>query len=453
MGIDNIKEAQSPTPVLKVVGVGGGGGNAVNRMVSCGIRAVEFYVANTDVQDLSASLAPHRVQLGTLCTRGLGAGAKPEIGREAALEDIDAVRASLAGADMVFITAGLGGGTGTGAAPVIAEVARELGCLTVGVVTKPFKFEGRVRARNGDQGILQLRKHVDTLIVIPNDNLLLLANRKTTIQEAFGLADDVLRVAIQGISDLINEQGLINVDFADVRTIMANMGHAIMGTGVASGENRAIEAAEKAISCPLLDNCKIDGAKGILINVTGPANVGMYEVNEAARYITDHADEDANIIFGAAIDESMQDELEVTVIATGFGDPETEEAAPKESEESARFRPSYNVYSSEPRAERKPPKLHAMPSKSFKPEPPEHRADINEMDVPSVDFSADTDPLNEENVFELDNPILEQVETEPQIPQSYRPVEKPATAREGGIRSDLDIPPFIRKRSQRFADE
>lgn len=460
MGIENIRERQSVLPTLKVVGIGGGGGNAVNRMVSCGIRSVEFYVANTDVQDLNSSLTPNRMQLGTLCTRGLGAGAKPEIGREAALEDLDAIRANLEGADMVFITAGLGGGTGTGAAPIIAEIARELGCLTVGVVTKPFKFEGKVRQRNGEQGILQLRKHVDTLIVIPNDNLLLLANKKTTIQEAFALADDVLRVAIQGISDLISEQGLINVDFADVRTIMANMGHAIMGTGVASGENRAIEAAEKAISCPLLDNCKIDGAKGILINVTGPANVGMYEVNEAARYITDHADEDANIIFGAAIDDTMEDELEVTVIATGFGDQDFEEPAPPEVTEKSDYRPTFNVYSSEPEPKPIAPIIQPMIPPEISP-PPQERAAIDvavrDADVPTINFSEEPRSLNmemkAENVFELDNPIVEPIETEPQIPESYRPEENSASSRDGSIHSDLDIPPFIRKRSSRFADE
>ncbi|HUJ77071.1 MAG TPA: cell division protein FtsZ, partial [bacterium] len=332
VGIEDIKEVAPGQPVLKVVGVGGGGGNAVNRMISSGIRYVDFIVANTDLQDLRTNLAPYKLQLGTRCTRGLGAGAKPDVGREAALEDIESIREHLLGADMVFITAGLGGGTGTGAAPVIAEVAREIGCLTVGVVTKPFKFEGRIRQRNGEEGILQLRKHVDTLIVIPNDNLLMLANKKTSIVEAFTMADDVLRTAIQGISDLINKEAYINLDFADVRTVMSNMGQAIMGTGVGTGDNRAIEAAERAIRSPLLDDCRIDGAKGILLNISGPSSLTMFEVNEAASFITDHADDDAVIIFGARIDDSLpENQIEVTVIATGFGgrapQEKTQEAA------------------------------------------------------------------------------------------------------------------------------
>lgn len=450
-GIQDIREVQPSAPVLKVFGVGGGGGNAVNRMVSCGIRAVDFYVANTDMQDLSNSLAPHRVQLGTMCTRGLGAGAKPEVGREAALEDMEAIRDALAGSDMVFITAGLGGGTGTGAAPVIAEIAREMGCLTIGVVTRPFKFEGKVRQRNGDQGIAQLRKHVDTLIVIPNDNLLLLANKKTSIQEAFSLADDVLRVAIQGISDLINVEGLINVDFADVRAIMANMGHAIMGTGLASGENRAIEAAEKAISCPLLDNSKIDGAKGILINITGPSNIGMYEVNEAARYITDHADDDANIIFGAAIDDSLQDQIEVTVIATGFGDNEDERSEEREAAKPGNYRRPFAVYSSEPKHEEEITAPAARMRAVF---PEAAQVDAGRDPLPELAglaLSEAAQPITEEEVFELENPIIEPVETAPQTPESYRPEGR--GAKPNSVRADLDIPAFIRKRSARFTDE
>jgi cell division protein FtsZ len=320
VGIEDIRDATPGAPVIKVVGVGGGGGNAVNRMISSGIRHVEFVAANTDLQDLKSNLAPYKIQLGSRCTRGLGAGAKPDVGREAALEDVETLREYLAGSDMVFITAGLGGGTGTGAAPVIAEVAREIGCLTVGVVTKPFKFEGKVRQRNGEEGILHLRKHVDTLIVIPNDNLLMLANKRTSIMEAFTMADDVLRIAIQGIADLISKEAYINLDFADVRTVMSNMGQAIMGTGIATGDNRAIEAAERAISSPLLDDCRIDGAKGILLNISGSSSLTLHEVNEAASYVTDHADEDAVIIFGARIDENIPSEqIEVTVIATGFG--------------------------------------------------------------------------------------------------------------------------------------
>jgi cell division protein FtsZ len=457
VGIEDIKEVGPSAPVLKVVGIGGGGGNAVNRMIATGIRSVDFIVANTDLQDLRASLAPHKLQLGGRCTRGLGAGAKPEIGREAALEDIETIREHLAGADMVFITAGLGGGTGTGAAPVVAEVAKELGCLTVGVVTKPFKFEGKVRARNGEEGIVQLRKHVDTLIVIPNDNLLLLANKKTSIVEAFSMADDVLRVAIQGISDLINNEGLINLDFADVHTVMADMGQAIMGTGTGSGENRAIEAAEKAIHSPLLDDCRIDGAKGILINVTGPHTLTLHEVNEAASFVEEHADDDANIIFGATIDDTMpEDQIEVTVIATGFnGAPIRERnGRPATRGESPRLRSNYRVFSSarndtvrpEEDEDDEPP---APAASSGAPVAGAESALYAAMSIGKPEPAQTREP---EDVFELKDPILEPVETKPQIPISYRPEEK-RSGRAGQIDSDLDIPTFIRRRSSRFPED
>lgn len=460
-GIEDIKEIGPKPPVLKVVGVGGGGGNAVNRMVSAGIRGVDFIVANTDVQDIKNSLAPYKLQLGTRCTRGLGAGAKPEVGREAALEDMEAIREHLSGSDMVFITAGLGGGTGTGAAPVIAEVAREMDCLTVGVVTKPFKFEGQVRKRNADEGIVQLRKHVDTLIVIPNDNLLTLANRKTSIIEAFSMADDVLRIAIQGISDLINTDGLINLDFADVRTVMAGMGQAIMGMGTGSGERRAIEAAEKAIHSPLLDNISVDGAKGILINVTGPASLTLHEVYEAASFIEDHADDEANIIFGATINEALEDVVEITVIATGFG----EKSAAKKNRDNAeaeRVRPrgSFKVYSSIP--ENQPDAQSdefADPFPALEPKPPIEA--IEEADQPpatavaepTVERSEPEAASRDDAVYELDDPILEPIEIPPQIPSSYRPEEKRNAGRNGGVESDLDIPTFIRRRSQRYSDD
>ncbi|MBI4081930.1 MAG: cell division protein FtsZ [Candidatus Lambdaproteobacteria bacterium] len=435
IGIEQIREVGQSTPVvLKVVGVGGGGGNAVNRMIGAGVGGVEFVVANTDLQDLGSSLAPNRLQLGSRLTRGLGAGAKPEIGRESALENLDAIRDHLQGADMVFITAGMGGGTGTGAAPVIAEVARELGSLTVAVVTKPFKFEGKVRARNCDEGILQLRKHVDTLIVIPNDNLLLLANKKTSIVEAFTMADDVLRVAIQGISDLISKEGLINLDFADVQTVMANRGQAIMGMGVGNGENRAVEAAEKAIHSPLLDDCRIDGAKGILINVTGSSSMGLHEVYEAASFIEDHADDDATIIFGASIDDSLDDRVEITVIATGFG-PSSAEPVRKEkdAERGARGRSAFKVYST-PAAE---PLLSPAAVES----------------IAEAVAAAPPAAAREEDVFELRDPIMEPVETKPQFPSSYRPEEKHGGSRKPGVESDLDIPTFIRRRSSRLSEE
>jgi cell division protein FtsZ len=448
MGIEEIKEVGPTPPNLKVIGVGGGGGNAVNRMISAGIRGVQFIVANTDLQDIKKSLAPYKLQLGTRCTRGLGAGAKPEVGREAAMEDVDAIRDYLTGADMCFITAGMGGGTGTGAAPVIAEVAREMGCLTVGVVTKPFKFEGKVRKRNADDGILQLRKHVDTLIVIPNDNLLTLANRKTSIIEAFSMADDVLRTAIQGISDLINNDGLINLDFADVRTVMAGMGQAIMGLGVGSGENRAIEAAEKAIHSPLLDNVNIDGAKGILINVTGPGSMTLHEVYEAASFIEDHADEEANIIFGATIDEALEDRLEITVIATGFGGNDAEKkAAREEGANKIRPRNSFKMFSSSPASPAQDEEVarggfeQVLPPRPLEPRPPEP--------MPAGPVASQE---KEEPVFELNDPILEPIETAPQIPSSYRPEEKRGNGR-SGLDSDLDIPTFIRRRSKTLAED
>ncbi len=319
--------------VIKVVGVGGGGGNALNTMITSGLSGVEFVAANTDAQALHHSRAPVRVQLGTDVTRGLGCGANPEKGRQSALEVRDRLRELLIGADMVFVTAGLGGGTGTGAAPIIAEVAREVGALTVAVVTKPFNFEGRVRQRHAETGMDELHRVVDTLITIPNQRLLALAGRNTAMKDAFGLADDVLNGAVKGISDLITVHGLINLDFADVRTIMNEMGMALMGTGIGRGDNRAVEASRAAISSPLLEDLSIEGARGVLINITGGSDMTLYEVNEAASLVQEAAHEDSNIIFGAVIDESMpEEEVRVTVIATGLEDdrlgrrPEQDEA-------------------------------------------------------------------------------------------------------------------------------
>lgn len=304
---------------IKVVGVGGGGGNAINTMIKSRMEGVDFYAANTDLQALKSHLAPQKIQLGHESTRGLGAGSNPDIGRAAAQEDEKGIADALQGADMVFVTAGMGGGTGTGAAPIVAKVAKSLGILTVGVVTKPFSFEGKRRSRVADEGIAALKENVDTLITIPNEKLLTIAGKDTTMLEAFKRADEVLLHAVKGISDLITVQGLINLDFADVRTIMAEMGMALMGAGVGHGENRAVDAATKAISSPLLENVSIRGATGLLINVTGGANMTLHEVNEASRLIQEEAHEDANIIFGAVIDENMSDEIRVTVIATGFG--------------------------------------------------------------------------------------------------------------------------------------
>jgi cell division protein FtsZ len=303
---------------IKVVGVGGGGGNAVNRMIDSHLRGIEFIAANTDLQALSKCRASQKLQIGTGLTKGLGAGADPEVGRKAALEDTERILEMLDGADMVFLTAGLGGGTGTGAAPIIASLASEIGALTVAVVTKPFGFEGRRRMQLAERGVEELRGAVDTLITIPNERLLSFVERGTPLAEAFRIADDVLRQAVQGISDLITIPGEVNVDFADVRTIMTGMGMALMGTGVAKGENRALEAAQRAISSPLLEETSIQGARGVLLNISGGHDLTLYEVAEAARIIAEAVDPDANIISGMVIDAALDDAMKVTVIATGF---------------------------------------------------------------------------------------------------------------------------------------
>ncbi len=304
---------------IKVIGVGGGGNNAVNRMIEHGVQGVEFIAVNTDAQALNLSKAEVKIQLGTKLTRGLGAGANPEVGRKAAEESKEQLEEALQGADMIFVTAGMGGGTGTGAAPVIAQVAKEIGALTVGVVTRPFMFEGRKRSTQAVTGIDGLKENVDTLIVIPNDRLLEIIDKNTPMLEAFREADNVLRQGVQGISDLIATPGLINVDFADVKTIMSDKGSALMGIGIATGENRATEAAKKAISSPLLET-SIDGARGVLMNITGGGNLSLYEVQEAADIVTSAADQEVNVIFGSVINEDLKEEIVVTVIATGFDD-------------------------------------------------------------------------------------------------------------------------------------
>ncbi|MFA5480300.1 MAG: cell division protein FtsZ [Candidatus Muiribacteriota bacterium] len=314
---------------IKVVGVGGGGGNAVNRMIISGLSGVDFLALNTDAQALVSSNAKIKLQIGDKLTKGLGAGANPEIGKNAALEDKDKIREALEGADMVFITAGMGGGTGTGAAPVVAEIAKDLGALTVGVVTKPFSFEGRKRMIQAENGIKVLKANVDTLITIPNDRLLQVVDQHTSINDAFKVADDVLRQGVQGISDLILEPGLINLDFADVKAIMTEAGSALMGIGIGTGENRAVAAAEQAVSSPLLE-ATVQGAKGVLINITGGEDLTLYEVNKAAEIIANSADPDANIIFGAVIKDDVKDMVKVTVIATGFS---ADEIIEKEKQE------------------------------------------------------------------------------------------------------------------------
>jgi cell division protein FtsZ len=332
--------------VIKVVGVGGGGSNAVSRMVDVGLSGVDFIAANTDAQALLVVDADMKVHIGAESTRGLGAGANPEVGKAAANESRDELKDAIKGSDMVFVTAGEGGGTGTGGAPIVAEIARELGALTVGVVTRPFGFEGRKRADQAMLGIEELRDNVDTLIVIENDRLLQVVEKRTSIIDAFRLADDILRQGVQGITDLITVPGIVNLDFADVRAIMSDAGSALMGIGTASGENRAAEAAHTAVSSPLLES-SIEGATGILLNISGPPEMGLFEVNEAAEVVTSAADQNANVIFGAVIDDALKDEVRVTVIATGFG-PQAhrrrrrttvteEEPKPREPEERERF--------------------------------------------------------------------------------------------------------------------
>jgi cell division protein FtsZ len=324
--IESADEMQGYNARIKVVGCGGSGGNAINTMINFGLEGVEFIAVNTDAQALNGSAAPVKIPIGGAITKGLGAGADPERGRKAALEDVTRLKEAISGADMVFVTAGMGGGTGTGAAPIIAQLAREEGALTVGVVTKPFIFEGRMRARRAEQGLAILGENVDTLITIPNEKLITIADEELTFMEAFRKADEVLFQAVKGISDLITQEGIVNVDFADVRAVMSSMGRALMGTGCAKGDGRARLAAQEAITSPLLDNISVDGATGVLINIVGGPDMKMREIQEAATLVQEQAHEDANIIFGATVDETMGDVLKVTVIATGF-DRQAEEHA------------------------------------------------------------------------------------------------------------------------------
>jgi cell division protein FtsZ len=340
MRIFELEEVKKTSAKVKVVGVGGGGSNAVNGMIASNLQGVEFITVNTDLQALELSLAHYRIQIGSSLTKGLGAGADPEIGRQAALDDIDKIKDVIKGADMIFVTAGMGGGTGTGASPVIAEAAKELGILTTAVVTKPFLFEGNKRARNAEHGIKELKKHVDAIIIVHNNRLLGITEKQTSWLQALSLANDVLRQAIKSISDLIFVPGLINHDFADIRTIMSESGRTLMGIGTASGENRAVNAAKIAISSPLLEESSIDGAKGVLINITGGSSLSLHEINEAASLIRDAAHEDANIIFGSVIDPDIEDEIIVTIIATGFEDKQ-KMAMPSYD----RWRPSREVFS------------------------------------------------------------------------------------------------------------
>jgi cell division protein FtsZ len=456
---------------ILVIGVGGGGGNAVNTMISGNLDGVEFVVANTDMQALEANMAPHKIQLGNALTKGLGAGANPEIGRRSAEESMQHIADLIAGADMVFVTAGMGGGTGTGAAPVIAQIAKDCGALTVGVVTKPFGFEGKKRSRQAVEGIERLGASVDTLIVIPNNRLLALVGQNTSMVEAFRKADSVLLNAVQGISDLMTVPGLINVDFADVRTIMASMGRALMGTGVGSGKKRATEAAETAISSPLLEDVSIEGATGILINITGGPDLTLHEVNEASSLIQQAAHEDANIIFGSVIDPNLSDEVRITVIATGF-DRGMKTEVIVEPQQSAR-----NVVARKPSQTMLPYDVSSQITKEYPPvaaaprmqvRPPAHVIEEPDMhiewatpdmhEVSSIERAlADyADPVPEGEPSQKmatgsgpatppdGNPMVHP--TDRKRAQS-RPSMKAVLAGEIDTESELDVPTFIRRHS------
>jgi cell division protein FtsZ len=447
---------------ILVIGVGGGGGNAVNTMISGNLDGVEFVVANTDMQALEANMAPHKIQLGNALTKGLGAGANPEIGRRSAEESMQSIADLIAGADMVFVTAGMGGGTGTGAAPVIAQIARDCGALTVGVVTKPFGFEGKKRSRQAIDGVERLAAAVDTLIVIPNERLLALVGQQTSMVEAFRKADSVCLNAVQGISDLMTVPGLINVDFADVRTIMSNMGRALMGTGVGEGKRRATEAAEMAISSPLLEAVSIEGATGILINITGGPDLTLHEVNEASTLIQNAAHEDANIIFGSVIDPNLSDEVRITVIATGF-DRAAQVATPPE--------PQRTRAHSKPHQVMLPYDVSTQTTKEY-PAPvvaPRTKAQAAPADEPDIHVQwtmpeiADVHAV-ERALDELDAPIPGEtrmasgsgpatpVEGSPLVQPDRkraqsRPSMKAVLAGEIDTENELDVPTFIRRHS------
>ena len=378
---------------IKVIGVGGGGSNAVNRMMRTGLDGVEFIVANTDLQALNTNAAPTKIQIGSKLTKGLGAGADPNVGRSAALEDTEKIIQALDGADMIFVTTGLGGGTGTGAAPVIANLASELGALTVAVVTKPFKFEGKKRHLQAERGLEALRDAVDTIITIPNERLLAIIDRSTPLTDAFATADDVLRQAIQGISDLILVPGLINLDFADVKTIMSGMGFAMMGTGIAEGQDRAVEAARRAISSPLLEGARVNGARGVIINITGGSDLSLVEVSDASTIVQEAADEDANIIFGAVVDPGLDGKVKITVIATGFG-PATLTEPVSSSQTPVDMTPYADVA-----------RLRAEPPNPLAPQPRLSIARRQLMDLPVGSGSASasaTDPLGEGDMVEAE---------------------------------------------------
>jgi cell division protein FtsZ len=435
---------------IKVIGVGGGGGNAVNRMIQAGLEGVEFITANTDVQALKLSLAPIKLQLGVRLTAGLGAGANPDVGRRAALEDSEKIIEALEGADMVFVTAGLGGGTGTGAAPVIASLASEMGILTVAVITRPFAFEGKRRLQQAERGLKELLESVDTMIVIPNEKLLAVA-KDAGFFESFRIADDVLRQGVQGISDIITIPGIINRDFADVKTTMAGMGHAVMGTAIRSGASRAIEAAQAAMASPLLDAGAIDGARGILINITGSSNLKLSEVNEASSLIQSSAHEDANIIFGAVLDERMGDEVKITVIATGFRDQMPERRARMLNVEELPV-VSVPVMASDSWMREKapaPPPAPAPPR--FMSEEEDESDGGAEPELVGAATRSSRAEITEEPAFvplprdyasDFGNSVKTPAITEEHVPQ--QPVS-PLNAASGEEERDLDVPTFMRR--------
>ena len=433
------QEVSAPGAKIKVVGVGGGGTNAVSTMIRSNIEGVEFVAANTDVQSLRFALAPNKIQIGKELTKGLGAGADPDIGRDAALEDRHELQETLGGSDMVFVTAGMGGGTGTGGASIVSQIARENGALTVGVVTKPFSFEGKRRRKHAELGIARLKEHVDTLVVIPNDRLLKIATPDLSMLEAFKMADTVLVNAVRGISDIINIPGTINVDFADVKTVMSSMGHALMGIGTATGENRAKEAAYQAISSPLLEDVDIEGATGILINITAGEKISLVEINEACSIIEDAAHEDANIIFGAVIDENMKDSIRITVIATGFPTAEDEDfmIPERESSSSSYYRRS-NRQDRPGASSKMPPSSRDMSFNSIINEPQEDKAGSPLTQTEESQTQAQKEDIDDHNsMSHIDDSDLARFTLE-QVGQSSQP-SVDDTIKEENLKVDPEI--------------
>lgn len=428
----NVNEVQSQSvnnilPTIKVVGVGGGGGNVVNRMVNDGVKGVQYIAANTDVMVLNSSKADITIPLGTKNTKGLGAGMKPEVGKAAAEEDLDTIKSILEGTDLIFVAAGMGGGTGTGAAPVIAEIAKEMKVLTVAVVTSPFRFEGNKRARIADEGIEELKKHVDTLMVIPNNKLLEIASPKTTMNEAFSIADDVLKQAISGITDLLNREGVINLDFADLKTVMSNKGRAIMGTGIGTGEGRGLDAAQKAISSPLLSDTPISGATGVIINIVADEDFSLLDAQSAADFIQGSADQDADVIFGLVTDNTKENEVVITVIATGFDSPFENQEKEKEQ----------NTSNAQP--------LRVIDS--MKHQNPEKMKQLNVAPVPNEEkiqeaVTAEPEP---EEVIELDPEVVGLTPVEDTLHYPNQLNSNSRSSENGFSAKDYSIPTFMRK--------